>query len=74
MIVISKIDVPNQLTKGKSYQVITRSETASIHKKYIFFIMNDSGTKSWYLGELFLSFQEHRELNINKILEDDSNI
>ena len=24
MIIISKIDVPNQLTKGKYYQVITR--------------------------------------------------
>ena len=71
MIVISKIDIPNKLTKGKSYQVITRNETASIRKKYTFFIMNDSGIKARYFRESFLSLQEHRELNIDKILEDD---
>lgn len=70
MIVISKIDAPNQLTKGKSYQVIV-SKTASIHKEDTFSIINDSGIKARYFEEFFLSLQEHRELNIDKILEDD---
>jgi len=40
MKVISKTDTPNQLTKGKSYEVITKSETISIHES--------DGTKRYF--------------------------
>ena len=77
MIVISKIDKLNQLTKGKSYQVISKFNFPEYFgkvtgdKKNIFFILNDSGTKARYSGEFFLSLQEHRELNIDNLLQDD---
>ena len=95
MIVISKIDTLNQLTKGKYYEVIAKSETTSIHasdgakryfepnflghhssivEQFAFFILNDSGSEAWYLEENFLSLQEHRELNIENLLQDDKQL
>ena len=95
MTVISKIDIPNKLTKGKSYLVISRgitsdattdrfwhiyhhsnseiqdNELLSGHSAYHIIIYDDSSELTWYYEKSFLSLQEHRELNINKILEDD---
>ena len=94
MIVISKIDIPNKLTKGKYYVVISRGVTSvettdrfwhilhsnseiqdnellSGHSAYHIIIYDDSSELAWYYEKDFLSLQEHRELNIDKILEDD---
>lgn len=75
MIVVSNIDKPNQLTKGKSYQVITRSVTFysnfTNNKKYILYIIDDSGSKNWYYEKDFLSLSDYRELNIDNLLQDD---
>ena len=79
MIVISKIDLPNRLTKGRHYQVINKTIRAvplagRLESTHLIFIFDDSGYKTLYYGNNFLSLSDYRELNIDKILEDDSNI
>ena len=69
MTVISKIDIPNKLTKGKSYLV--NSEIQDLRLETLIIIYDDSSELTWYYKKSFLSLQEHRELNIDKILEDD---
>lgn len=81
MIVISKIDLPNRLTKGRHYQVINKTISVVPSKRtstgivtdrtHLIFIFDDSGYKTWYYGNNFLSLSDYRELNIDKILEDD---
>lgn len=71
MKVISKINLHNRLTQGKSYEVINKSTTLLTDGRNIFYIFDDGGFKVWYLEENFLSLQELRELNIDNLLQND---
>jgi urate oxidase len=61
MKVVCVDDSINILTKGKTYEVISIND-------YEYFIKNDDGGFRWFHQNRFITLEEHRQKQLNKLI------
>lgn len=67
-----KGDAYSDITPGKIYEKI-ENEAENLFKdkrRSVIWIQNDTGERSWYLKDMFISLEECRDGKLNNILNE----